>query len=184
MFYDRVQAYYFVRAYQESPPYAVSLSYGPGNSYTLENPFPDMPTGSFPSRWSNLACDPNGTNCSGSGSNLSTMFLNPNVDVPLTYQYNVSIQYEFLRNWVLDVAYVSSRGTKLMNSYRNVNLAQLATPENPIQRPDRQHSRQRSGVCGCPISGIRRPACKEPISMAGPTTTAFRPRCVKRFPMD
>ena len=132
MFYDRVQAYYFVRAYQESPPYAVSLSYGPFNSYTLENPFPNLPTGSYPSRWSSLACDPDGTNCSGSGSNLSTMFLNPKVDVPLTYQYNVSIQYEFLRNWVLDVAYVSSHGTNLMNSYKNINLAQLATPENPI----------------------------------------------------
>ncbi len=60
------------------------------------------------------------------------MFLNPNVDVPLTYQYNVSIQYEFLRNWVLDVAYVASHGTNLMNSYRNVNLAQLATSGNPI----------------------------------------------------
>jgi hypothetical protein len=132
MFYDRLQAYYFVRAYQESPPYAVSLSYGPFNSYTLENPFPSLPTGSYPSRWSNLSCDPDGTNCTGFGSDLSTLFLDPDVDVPLTYQYNVSIQYEFLRNWVLDVAYVSSHGTKLMNSYRNINLAQLATPQNPI----------------------------------------------------
>ena len=136
MFYDRVQAYYFVRAYQESPPYAVSLSYFPPNSYTLEDPFPDLPTGSYPSRWSSLTCDPDGTNCTPpwipSGSNLSTMFLNPKVDVPLTYQYNASIQYEFLRNWVLDVAYVGSKGTKLMNSYRNINLAQLATPESPI----------------------------------------------------
>jgi hypothetical protein len=132
MFYDRLQAYYFVRAYQESPPYAVSLGYGPGNSFTLQNPFPNVPTGSFPSRWSSLACNPDGTNCSGSGSNLGTLFLNPRVDVPLTYQYNVSIQYEFLPSWVLDVAYVSSHGTKLMNSYKNINLARLATPANPI----------------------------------------------------
>jgi hypothetical protein len=132
MFYDRVMAYYFVRAYQESPPYAASLSYGPFNPYTLAQPFPDRPTGSYPSRWSTRACDPNGTNCAGTGSGLSTLFLNPNVDVPLTYQYNVSMQYEFLRNWVLDVAYVGTRGTKLMNSYKNINLAQLATPENPI----------------------------------------------------
>ncbi len=132
MFYDRVMAYYYVRAYQESPPYAASLSYGPFNSYTLENPFPNVSTGSYPSRWSSLACASDGTNCSGAGSNMSTMFLNPNVDIPLTYQYNVSIQYEFLPNWVLDVAYVGSNGTKLMNSYRNANLAQLATSGNPI----------------------------------------------------
>ena len=132
MFYDRLQAYYFVRAYQESPPYAVSLSYGPFNPYTLENPYPNLPTGSYPSRWSTLSCDPDGTNCSGSGSNLATMFLNPRVDVPLTYQGNVSVQYEFLPSWVLDVAYVTSHGTKLMNSYRNINLAQMATEQNPI----------------------------------------------------
>ncbi len=132
MFYDRVQAYYFVRAYQESPPYAVSLSYGPPNSYTLENPFPNIPVGSYPSRWSSLACNPDGTNCGGGGSSLSTMFLNPDVEIPLTYQYNVSIQYQLFRDWVVDIAYVSSRGTRLMNSYRNVNLARLATEANPI----------------------------------------------------
>jgi hypothetical protein len=136
MFYDRVQAYYYVRAWQESPPYAVSLGYGPFNSYTLENPFPNVSTGSYPSRWSSLACDPDGTNCSPpfgpSGSDLNTLFLNPEVDTPVTYQYNVSIQYEFLPNWVLDVAYVSSHGRQLMNSYKNINLARLASPENPI----------------------------------------------------
>ena len=132
MFYDRVQAYYFVRAYQESPPYAASLGYGPFNTHTLANPFPDVPTGSYPSRWSNLACNSSGAECSGTGSNLSTMFLNPDIQTPLTYQYNVSIQYEFLHNWVLDLAYVGSRGTNLMNSYKNVNLAQLATADNPI----------------------------------------------------
>jgi len=132
MFYDRVQAYYFVRAYQESPPYAASLSYGPFNPYTLENPFPDVALGSFPSRWSSLTCNPDGTGCSGGGSNLSTMFLNPKIEIPLTYQYNVSIQYELFPNWVLDVAYVSSHGTKLMNSYRNINLARLASSSNAI----------------------------------------------------
>jgi hypothetical protein len=132
MFYDRVQAYYYVRAYQESPPYAASLSYGPVNPYTLQNPYPNVSLGSYPSRWSTLACNPDGTGCTGGGSSLSTMFLNPNVEVPLTYQYNGSIQYEFLRNWVLDVAYVSTHGTRLMNSYRNINLAKLATAQNPI----------------------------------------------------
>jgi hypothetical protein len=132
MFYDRVQAYYFIRAYQESPPYAVSLSYGSGNPYTLQNPFPNIPVGSYPSRWSSLACNPDGTGCSGRGSDLSTMFLSPDIEVPLTYQYNVSIQYELFRNWVLDVAYVSSRASKLMNSYKNVNLARLATSQNAL----------------------------------------------------
>jgi len=133
MFFDRVQAYYFIRAFQESPPYAASLSYGPFNPYTLQNPFPSVPLGSFPSRWSSRSCDPNGTNCTGGGSDLSTMFLNPKIRIPLTSQYNLSMQYEVFRNWVLDVAYVGSRATRLMNSYRNINLAQLATAQNPIR---------------------------------------------------
>ncbi len=132
MFYDRVQADNFVHALQQSPPYAVSLSYGPFNSYTLENPYPDLAPGSFPSRWSSLSCDPDGTNCTGFGSDLNASFLPPNIQVPLTYQYNVGIQYEFLPNWVLDVSYVSTHGTRLMNTYKEINLAQLATPQNPI----------------------------------------------------
>jgi len=132
MFYDRVQAYYFVRAYQESPPYAASLNYSSGNPYTLQNPYPTVPLGTYAPRWSSRACNPDGTGCTGSGSDRSTMFLDPDVKVPMTYQYNVSVQYELFKNWVLDVAYVSSRASKLMNSYRNVNLARLASATNPI----------------------------------------------------
>ncbi len=132
MFYDRVQAYYFIRAYQESPPYAASLSYGPFNPYTLQNPYPNVSLGSYLSRWNSLACDPTGTTCTGGGSALSTMFLNPKVEIPRTYQYNLSIQYELFHNWVLDVAYVGSSARKLMNSYRNVNLARLASSTTAI----------------------------------------------------
>lgn len=132
MFYDRVQADNFVHSVQQSPPYAVSLSYNAFNPHTLENPYPDKPLGTYLSRWSNLACDPDGTNCTGSGSDLNAAFLPPRIKVPLTYQYNVGIQYEFLPNWVLDVAYVSTHGTRLMNTYKEINYARLASPQNPI----------------------------------------------------
>jgi hypothetical protein len=43
-------------------------------------------------------------------SNDSLTIFDPNLTVPLTYQWNLNTQYEFLRNWVLEVGYVGSHG--------------------------------------------------------------------------
>ncbi len=47
---------------------------------------------------------------------------------PYIQQYNFGIQYEFVRDWLLDVAYVGNKGTKL-NGFRNLN--QRAVIDNP-----------------------------------------------------
>jgi hypothetical protein len=133
IFYDRIWADAFVHALQQSPPYAVSLNYSFPNSYTLQNPFrSDLQLGTYPSRWSNLACKPDGTGCTGSGSEFNVNFLPPYIHTPLTRQYNVGIQYEWLRNWVLEVAYVGSSGINLMDVYHNKNIARLASADKPI----------------------------------------------------
>jgi outer membrane receptor protein involved in Fe transport len=136
LFYDRVWADAFVHAVQQSPPYAVSLDYSGPNPYTLQNPFRDLPLGTYPSRWSNLICQPDGTNCNGPGavmtSNLNSTFLSQYIHTPLTRQYNLSMQYEFVRNWVLEVGYVGSSGINLMDVYHNKNIARLASPSHPI----------------------------------------------------
>ncbi len=134
LFYDRVWADAYVHAVQQSPPYAVSLDYSwPNNfAYTLENPFRDLPLGAYPSRWSSLSCNPDGTGCTGASSNLNATVLSEIVHTPLTRQYNVSIQYEFAPRWVLDVAYVGSSGINLMDTYHNKNIARLASATNPI----------------------------------------------------
>jgi hypothetical protein len=134
LFYDRVWADSYVHAVQQSPPYAVSLDYmlPIPNPYTLQNPFRDLPLGYFPSRWSNLTCQPNGTGCSGATSNLNSNFLANYIHTPLTRQYNLGIQYEFVRNWVLEVGYVGSSGINMMDVYHNKNIAHLASPSHPI----------------------------------------------------
>ncbi len=51
---------------------------------------------------------------------------------PLVRQYNVNLQYEFAKNWVLETSYVGSSGINLLDAYHNYNTAQLASASNPI----------------------------------------------------
>lgn len=43
-------------------------------------------------------------------SNLTSSGVGPGLKVPLMYERNLNTQYEFLHNWVLEVAYVGSHG--------------------------------------------------------------------------
>ena len=132
LFYDRVWFDAFVHGFQGNSPYGVSLNYGPGNTFTLQNPFPNLSTGTFLQRYSSLACAPDGTGCTGTSSALNTNFIGPTIHTPLVRQYNLNVQYEFAPKWVLEVGYVGSSGLNLMDIYRNYNTAQLATPAQPI----------------------------------------------------
>jgi hypothetical protein len=65
------------------------------------------------------------------------------MQVPTVYEWNLNTQTEFVHNWVLELGYVGSRGIHL-SSYLPVagatsggnappiNLAQLASPSNPL----------------------------------------------------
>ncbi len=132
LFYDRVWFDAFVHGFQGNSPYGVSQNYGPGNTFTLQNPFPNLSTGTFLQRYSSLACAPDGTGCTGASSALNTNFISPTIHTPLVRQYNLNVQYEFAPKWVLEVGYVGSSGINLMDIYRNYNTAQLATAANPV----------------------------------------------------
>src|SRR4030095_9388175 len=54
------------------------------------------------------------------------------IQAPLVRQYNLGIQYEVARSYVLEVAYVGSSGINIGDYSHNVNLAQLASPSNPV----------------------------------------------------
>ena len=49
---------------------------------------------------------------------------------PLTYEYNLNTQYEFLSNWVLEVGYVGSHGIHQSVTSQQINGAQLVG--NPL----------------------------------------------------
>jgi hypothetical protein len=56
----------------------------------------------------------------------------PNQRTPYIQQYNFGIQYELLKDLLLDVAYVGNKGTKL-NGFRNLNQRAVTTNANGSQ---------------------------------------------------
>ncbi|HWT02745.1 MAG TPA: TonB-dependent receptor [Pyrinomonadaceae bacterium] len=42
------------------------------------------------------------------------LFVDPGMRTPYVQQYNFNVQYEFLKDWLLEVGYVGSKGTKLL----------------------------------------------------------------------
>jgi hypothetical protein len=84
----------------------------PGVFRTFANPFIPLPSpGAFP------VADtvPSPLNpLSPLGVPISGLFIDPNMRTPYVQQYNVNIQYEFIKNWLLEVGYVGSKGTKLL----------------------------------------------------------------------
>jgi len=124
LFYDRVGSSKFVHAVEQGNPYALTLDYGGGAAvpYSLANPFPSTPLGFTPRYF-----DP----ATGATSSLNTPFYET-IHTPLTRQYNLGFQYEFLSRWVLEVGYVGSSGINQANYNHNYNLAEIATPSNPV----------------------------------------------------
>jgi len=56
-------------------------------------------------------------------SNINDPLLPANFPVPVTYQWNLNTQYEFLPNWVLEIGYVGSRGIDQTTATWSPNLA-------------------------------------------------------------
>ena len=102
------------------------------------------PAGSygFTPRWINLA--------TGVNSNINQGSIQQNYTTPLTYEWNLNTQYEFARNWLLEVGYVGSHGiwqgaqSRAVNGQQgqfaaiNFNIAPLAGP----------------GCTNCAITGV------------------------------
>ena len=63
---------------------------------------------------------------------ISRRAQDPNQRTPYIQQYNFGMQYELLKNLVLDVAYVGNKGTKL-NGFRNLNQRAVITNANGSQ---------------------------------------------------
>jgi Carboxypeptidase regulatory-like domain len=64
-------------------------------------------TAGFAPRWVNVG---NGVSTGISSSNISQNTIQQDIGVPLTYEWNLNTQYEFLSNWVLELGYVGSHG--------------------------------------------------------------------------
>lgn len=64
-------------------------------------------------------------------SAISVAAVGQDLRSPYAQQYDLNVQYEFARNFLLQVAYVGSKTSRLTGCYQ-FNQALLATPENPV----------------------------------------------------
>ncbi|MGH8549047.1 MAG: hypothetical protein ACRERU_10695, partial [Methylococcales bacterium] len=110
-----------------SPPFLVTRSQqGPaGAAATLSNPFaqPLLSDSDFPlfTPYSSL-----------SASRLMVQAVAQDYRPSIVQQYGLNLQSEIVRDFLLEIGYVGTRGTHLLRS-RDLNQAQLASPENPIR---------------------------------------------------
>jgi hypothetical protein len=134
MFYDRIGGGTFVHGLEQGYPYAVTLDYSGSASapFDNQNPYPSTPLGTFASRWVNFGgCQPTCLN-GAPNSNLNTPSLDETLHTPLTRQYNLTFQYEFVKSWVLEAGFVGSSSINLLDQYHDVNAPLIASPSNPI----------------------------------------------------
>lgn len=158
VFYDVLPGNTILLITSVSPPASIPAAAGQQVA-TLAVPYQESPviypgppgTAGFSTRWVDtttpLSLAQNGVICpapsvaSPCSSNIS-LASNPQVlNVPVVYQWNLSSQYEFARNWVLEVAYVGTHGIHQLSQSRatlqgqgqtqaGFNIAQLAgTPQ-------------------------------------------------------
>src|SRR6185503_3375434 len=121
IFYDRVGINRLVHAVQEGRPYADTTGLQ-HDIASLQSPFQDRPLALLP-RWYNFA--------TLSGSSFNSPYYD-RIQTPLVRQYNLGIQYEVMRNYVVEAAFVGSSGINIANYNHVVNTARLASAAKPI----------------------------------------------------
>ena len=125
-FFDRVNGNSVIHAVEQSPPYSLTLdNSGPALGFaSLANPYPNQQLGWGDTRWVNFQ--------TGASSNLNYPFMSENFVTPLVQSYNLSVQYQFVPKWVIEVGYAGAHGIHLVDSGRQVNVSQLASVSHPI----------------------------------------------------
>ena len=95
-FYDRVPGNTIGHAVEQSPPYAIRWTRAPGptSSRRWLIRFKSIPLGTFPTRWLNFA--------NNTGSDLAQSFMVDELITPLIYSYNLNVQYQLAKSWVLE----------------------------------------------------------------------------------
>ena len=106
-------------------PYSLArINFGTANAAaSFGAPFPQpFPTPSFFPYYP--PCSPN--------SSVTIDTVSPNFRPAIVQQYGLNFQVELAKDWLFEVGYVGTRGTRLLTT-RALNQASLATPEKPIR---------------------------------------------------
>ena len=133
MFYEfinGVQAAFFPMRAQ---PGAVNVQRSTLSSWSQ----PGVPPAALPGPPGGYGFTPRWVDSAGNNSNIVQNFMPQDLTTPVTYEWNLNTQYEFLRNWVLELGYVGSHGIRQeqgggVNNSVSWNPGYLASPTNPI----------------------------------------------------
>lgn len=108
VYYDRISTRYANTQLFNFPYFAIGVGL-PGFTNTFANPFPAMPT---PSAFPTAATIP--SPLAGSLVSISGVYVDPELRTPYIQQYNFGVQWNFAKNYLLDVGYVGNKGTNLL----------------------------------------------------------------------
>ena len=124
IYYDRLSTRYANTQLLDYPYLALAVGL-PGILRTLSDPFIPVPqpgqfpvTPTIPSPLSPLS--------PLVGVPISGIYIDPNLRTPYVQQYNANVEWEFARDYLLEVGYVGSKGTKLL---------QVITLNQPVYNP-------------------------------------------------
>jgi Carboxypeptidase regulatory-like domain len=141
-FYDRIYGNLLIDNQLNLPPYSGAGS-GPfpqSLANTLHNPWE---AGAGPLVWTPryITCaGPCTTNGAFISSGLGYTSDSPEMAnrLPVTYEYNLDLQYEFAHGWVADIGYVGTHGIHVYNWSQDVNVAHLVAgaPNEPTAAQD------------------------------------------------
>ncbi len=127
LFYNRSSTV-MAQALVSGPPFNNSDLYSFGSQGTLQDPFTflNLPPDSAYPIWSPRVYDPNVT------PSLLFNAAAEKVGNPYTEQWNLSVQQEFAKDFLFELAYQGSNGVKLLEGLSQ-NQAGVASPSNPIR---------------------------------------------------
>jgi hypothetical protein len=109
-FYDLISGPLFVDNNPGATAPGMILTISPPAAATLSNPWV-LPSGIIPGAAGTYGFAPLWVNpANNTSSNIVQQAVQQDLTVPLTYQWNLNTQYEFLSRWVLEIGYVGSHG--------------------------------------------------------------------------
>ncbi len=124
IYYDRISTRYANTQLFNFPYLALGVGL-PGLTTTSANPFVPLPP---PSAFPTVATIPSVLSPLAPfvGVSVSGVFVDPELQTPYIQQYNLGVQWEFMKNTVLEAGYVGNRGTHLL---------QVITVNQPAYNP-------------------------------------------------
>jgi hypothetical protein len=118
VFYSRTSFQYITLSVLAPPTYVFGARVGVPTPIPIADPYFTVPQ---PSAFPTLV----------PGVALSGTFFDRNIRTPFLHQYNTNVQYELVKDLMLEVGYVGTRGLNLFRQVA-INQAPLATAQRPI----------------------------------------------------